>query len=142
MRLEDIEKKNIYKVPDKYFDQLPMRIQARTAEKKPSTGFTFRWNFALKVATPAFALILILILFGIPGSKESLSADEILAQVSTEDVIAYLEISDITTDEIIEVLDLSDLELNFEDDDPLNLELEDADLDAIMDQYGLEDEIL
>ena len=142
MRLEDIEKKNIYQVPDKYFDRLPMRIQARIAEKKPASGFTFSWNLALKVAAPAFALILILIFFGLPGSRESLSADEILAQVSTDDVIAYLEISDITTDEIIEVLDLSDLELNFEDDDPLNLELEDADLDELMDHYGLEDEIL
>lgn len=142
MRLEDIEKKNIYKVPDKYFDQLPTRIQSRTAKKKPAFGFSLNWNLAVKVAVPAFAVILILFYFGIPRGTNNLSADEILAQVSTEDVIAYLEITDITTDEIIEGLDLSDLELDFENENPLNLELEETDLEAIMDEFGLDDEIL
>lgn len=142
MRLEDIEKKNIYTVPDKYFDQLPTRIQARVTKKKWGFGFSFNWNLAVKVAAPAFAIILILFYFGIPGSTNSLNAEEILAQVSTEDVIAYLEITDITTDEIIEGLDLSDLELDFENENPLNLELEETDLNALMDEFGLDDEIL
>ena len=65
--------------------------------------------------------------------------------VDTEDVIAYLELTDITTDEIIEGLDLASLDLDFdlEDSFPLNnYEMDDDDLDKFIEDLELESELL
>jgi len=144
MKLEDIKKKNIYTVPDKYFDQLPTKIQSRVNEKKPVFGISFKWNLILKVAAPAFAVILILFYFGINDNSSNLSADDLLAQVSSEDLIAYLETTDITTDDIIEELDLSTIELDFYNEDPIlqDIDMDEHGLDILYDEYGIESEIL
>lgn len=143
MKLEEIKKKNIYTVPDKYFDQLPARIQSRVNEKKPVFGLNFSWGLAYKVAAPVLAVLVLLLYFGI-SSDNMQSADDILAQVSTEDLIAYLETTDITTDEIIDELDLSDMELDFNDEGPIlqNMEMDDQELEILFDEYGIDDEIL
>lgn len=144
MKLEEIKKKNIYSVPDKYFDQLPTRIQSRVNEKKPVFGINFNWSLAIKIATPAFAVIVLLFYFGIGSGNNIQTADDILAQVSTEDLIAYLETTDITTDEIIEELDLSDIELDFYDDEPIlqDIDMGDQELEILFDEYGIDSEIL
>ena len=144
MKLEDIKKKNIYTVPDKYFDQLPTRIQARVNEKKPVFKLSFNWNITLKVAVPAFAVVLLLFYFGINENYNNQSASEILAQVSTEDLVAYLETTDITTDEIIEEIDFSNIDIDFYDDQILirDLEMDEESIDILYDEFGLESEIL
>ncbi|MCG8308374.1 MAG: hypothetical protein MI975_13355 [Cytophagales bacterium] len=144
MKLEDIKKKNIYAVPDKYFDQLPTRIQARVNEEKPVFGFSFSWNLFFKIATPAFAVILILFYFGLSNTNLNQSAEELLAQVDAEDLIAYLETTDITTDEIIEEVDLSMVDLDFAEDQPFirDIEIDDASMDILFDEYGIESETL
>ena len=57
-KLEDLPRKADFKVPDKYFDDLPTRIQARINE-----GAGSRWHFsprfALRYALPLLALIAI-----------------------------------------------------------------------------------
>ena len=144
MKLEEIKKKNIYTVPDKYFDQLPTRIQSRMNEKKPVFGISVNWSIVLKVATPSFAVILLLFYFGASRNNTYKSAEEILAQVETEDLIAYLETTDITTEDIIEELDLSTIDLNFEDEGPIiqDFEMDAQDLDFLYDEYGIDSEIL
>ncbi len=145
MKLEDIKKKNIYSVPDKYFDQLPTRIQSRVNEKNPVFGLILNWNLAFKVGAPVLALVLILIYFGISFTNNStLSSEELLAQVSTDDLVAYLETSDITTDEIIEELDLSNVELDFYEDGPImkNMDMNDDEIDALLDEYGIDGDLL
>ena len=57
MKLEDIKKKNIYTVPDKYFDQLPTRIQSRVNEQKPVSWLSWDWRLSYKLAVPAIAVI-------------------------------------------------------------------------------------
>ena len=143
MKLEEIKKKNIYTVPDKYFDQLPTRIQSRVNEKKPVFGFKFSWSLFYKVATPAFAILVLLFYFGIRNNSIK-TADDILAQVSTEDLIAYLGTTDITTDEIIEELDISEIELDFADEGPIlqNIDMDDQELEILFDEFGIDDEIL
>ena len=144
MKLEDIKKKNIYSVPDKYFDQLPTRIQSRVNEKKPVFGLSFKWSFIFKVTVPAIAVILILFYFGIYDSNSNLSADDLLAQVSSADMIAYLETTDITTDDIIEELDLSTIDLDFYNEGPIlqDIDMDEHGLDILYDEYGIESEIL
>ena len=143
MKLEEIKKKNIYTVPDKYFDQLPSRIQSRVNVKRPVLGIKLSWSLALKVATPAIAIIVFLFYFGI-NNNNNLSAEDLIAQVSTEDLIAYLETTDITTDEIIEELDLTNIDLDFYDDGPImqDMEMDDLELELLLDEYGIESEFL
>lgn len=144
MKLEEIKKKNIYSVPEKYFDQLPTRIHSRVQERKSVFGFRFDWHLAFKLALPALAVVFIMFYFGIRNNYSDQSADELLAQVSTDDLIAYLETTDISTDEIIEELDLSDLELDFYEDGPImkDMDMNDAEIDALLDVYGIDEEIL
>lgn len=142
MNLEDIKKKNIYSVPDKYFDQLPMRIQSRVNEKKPVLGLSLKWSLVYKVA--ALALIIIFFYFDINNNYKKQSTDDLLAQVSTSDLIAYLETTDITTDEIIEGLDLSTIDLDFYEEDPImqDMELNDKEIDVLIDEYGIDSDLL
>ena len=142
MKLEEINKKNIYKVPDQYFDQLPMRIQSRVDAQKPVNRFTFSWNFAAKIAVPA--MVLLLFYFGIDNSNTGQSTEQLLAMVDTEDIIAYLETTDITTDEILEQIDLSTIELDFADEESMmqDIEMDVEDMDILFDEFGIESEIL
>ena len=145
MKLEDIKKKNIYTVPDKYFDQLPTRIQSRVNEKHPVSWLSWNWSLTYKLAAPAIAIILIVIYFGRTDNYSYQDTDAILAQVSTEDIIAYLEFTDITTDDIIENVDFTDIELDFYEDGPIIQEfneMDEEDMELLLDEYGLEDEIL
>lgn len=145
MKLEDIKKKNIYSVPDKYFDRLPAIIQSRVIEKKPALGLSLNWSLAFKVAAPALALVLILFYFGISTTDNStLSSDELLAQVSADDLIAYLGTTDITIDEILEELDLSNIELDFYEEGPImqDMDLNDKEIEALFDEYGIDGDLL
>lgn len=144
MKLDDIKKKNIYTVPDKYFDQLPTRIQSRVNEK-PVSRWNWNQSLAYKLAAPAFLVVLLLFYFGMGNENDSQDFETILAQVSNEDIIAYLGNTDITTEEIIEAIDFSDAELDFYEDGPIMQDLEDMgeeDLNTLFDEYGLDEEIL
>lgn len=144
MKLDDIKKKNIYTVPDKYFDQLPTRIQSRVNEK-PVSRWNWNQSLAYKLAAPAFVVVLLLFYFGMGNENDSQDFETILAQVSNEDIIAYLGNTDITTEEIIEAIDFSDAELDFYEDGPIMQDLEDIgeeDLNTLFDEYGLDEEIL
>lgn len=145
MKLEDIKKENIYTVPDKYFDQLPSRIQTRVYKKKPVWGLPFHWNLAYKIAGPVLVVLLLTIYLGVPrfGNSE-LSAEEILAQVNTEDLVAYLQTTDITTDEIIEEVDFTNIDLDFYEQEPImqNMQMNEKDIDALLDEYGIDNDLL
>ena len=60
MKLDEIKKKNIYTVPDKYFDQLPTRIQSRVNEKLPVSKWSWNQSLIYKVAAPVLAVVLLL----------------------------------------------------------------------------------
>jgi hypothetical protein len=144
MKLEDINKKSIYKVPERYFDQLPMRIQSQVDAQKPANHFTFSWNFAAKIAVPALAMVLLLFYFGIDNSNSGQSTEQLLAMVDTEDIIAYLETTDITTDEILEQIDFSTIELDFANEESMmeDIEMDVEDMDILFDEFGIDSEIL
>jgi hypothetical protein len=142
MKLDDIKKKSIYTVPDKYFDQLPTRIQSRVNEKPVSR---WGWNQSLiyKLAASAFVVVLLLFYFGLGNNNDSQDFDAILAQVSNEDLIAYLGDTDITTEEIMEAIDYNNAELDFYEDGMQSLEeIDEEHLNILFDEFGLGEEIL
>lgn len=100
--LENIPKKNIFEVPDGYFDKLPSSIQARlesdSPKREPKTYFRYALQYALPVVLVAVAAIFIF-------KPKSASVEDLLATVSTEQLIAYLDeidVNTLTTDELIE----------------------------------------
>ncbi len=143
MKLEDIDKKNIYKVPDNYFDELPLKIQSRIEKEKTALRHGFNWRLTWKIAAPALAAVIAIFFFvGRPENSQPQSPVELLAQVSTEDVIAYLEMTDITTDEILEEIDLNGVDLDFDDEPILDLQLDQESIEMLLDDYSIDEETL
>ena len=139
MKLDDIHKKNIYNVPEKYFDKLPSKIQARVAKEERATWFSLDWKLLYRVAAPAMAVVLLVFYFVGYNDQEQVSAEELLAEVGTEDLIAYLDYTDITTDELIESIDFSNIELDFYQDGPIMQDMDNIEADLLYDEYGLEE---
>ncbi len=144
MKLEDINKKNIYSVPDKYFDQLPARVQARIQAKKPEGFFSLNWSFTYKVAAPALAMAMLVLFFWFDNPVRNQSAESLLAQVATDDLIAYLETTDITTDEIIESIDFENIDLDLSEETPImeGIEMNEESINSILDEFGVDEDIL
>lgn len=140
-KLEEIGKDNIFKVPEKYFDELPMRIQSRIKTRnEPALMPSFNWNLAVKLAVPAIMLIVAILLAVFVNKNETYKdADTILAEVSTEDMIAYLQASDISLDEILDEIQYTDIDDEFSDQTLLfdENELTDELFDEIILDYGI-----
>ncbi len=133
-RLEDIPKKQSFKVPDGYFDDLPTRIQARIqeTEKKRSWSWLPAPSFTLKLALPVFlvGIISVVVWNNLPSTKDPFAK---LDSVPTEQLLAYLESDDITTEEIIENATFTNATINtlYEQDEKVTAE----DLDELAKQY-------
>ena len=126
-KLDDISKNHPFKVPEGYFDRLPGIIQARVAENVKAKEAKPYFRYAFQYALPIIALAIVAVIYLTPSTPQTI--DTMLASVSTEELIAYLEESEMTTDEILERMDLSDenveaieseLYLNFDELDNLN----------------------
>lgn len=134
-RLEDIPKKDIFSVPDGYFDRLPGIIQSRVAPSQPEPRYSTA-RFVLRFALPVMVVFaLALFLFRNPTVPDQ-NPEDILATVSSEAMVAYLEESDLTIEDILDNVDYSD-------DDVIQIEQEtevlpdDADLGSIIDELQL-----
>lgn len=139
MKLDDIHKKNIHKVPDGYFDELPLKIQSKIGE--PSTARHWVVTYGLRYALPAILLVIVAGYLLTKPSNDS-NPEALLAQIETADLILYLEDSDITTEELVEHLELSTFDLNFseqETDMVDDLEITDDELDALINDFETDD---
>lgn len=108
-KIEDIEKKNIYKVPGDYFENLPDKILARIKEKETRKKTISLWPKEMI----KYAAILILmigvasVIFYINHQKPE---EEVLSQnIDRQAIAEYLKTESITTDDIL--LSLSESEL-------------------------------
>jgi hypothetical protein len=126
-KLEDIPKKHPFNVPDGYFDRLPGIIQSRVAEKSEVKETRPYFRYAFQYALPVIALAIVAVIYLTPSTPQTI--DAMLASVSTEELIVYLEESEITADELLESMDLnaenveaieSELYFNFDELDNLN----------------------
>jgi hypothetical protein len=111
-KLEDIPKRNIFEVPEGYFDRLPLQIQSRIEKEAPNKitlpSFSLSWQYAIPVLAIGFAAYILW-----PTSKPE--QDSLLASVSTEHLVAYLNETDISTEDLLE-----ETSLNETDADSLN----------------------
>jgi hypothetical protein len=128
-KLEDIPKKNIFEVPDGYFEKLPTIIQSRVAVEKSSSPAL---KFGLRFAIPAF-LIALAIVFSVNRRETAISAENILASVQTEDLVAYLKEADMTTDELLEDVELDAQDVSEIEKSVYQFDFGDSDLENIID---------
>lgn len=111
-KLENIPKKDIFEVPEGYFDSLPGIIQARTTagtlKERPhySTG-----AFVLRFALPV-VVVLVAGLYFFRSPAQPANAEQMLASVDTKDLVGYLEQSDLTTDELLDQVQLDNQEVD------------------------------
>jgi hypothetical protein len=112
MKLEEIERKNIFEVPDGYFDRLPLAIQKRVERKKRESFFSPVFIYNLKYALPVL-VIGITSMFIYTNYYQQATPVTLLESVNTEVLIAYLDESDVSEEEIIE--SIGGYQLNFND---------------------------
>ena len=110
-KLEDLPKRADYKVPDGYFDELPMRIQDRiSAGKRPAWDLTPR--FVLRYAVPLIALLAIGTFWYVQSNQ---SIVDQLAKIDETQLSFFIEDPDLTSEELAEnytwtTADLEELE--------------------------------
>lgn len=99
-KLEDIPKKQIFEVPDRYFENLPGIIQSRVANS-PKETMRPGVRYSLQFALPA-VILFVAGIFWFTQRKANTNAESILASVQTEDLVSYLNDADITTEELLD----------------------------------------
>ncbi len=147
IQLDDIRKESVYKVPSRYFVELPGIIQARIQKGPEITQHSrlpiFNWKIALVTAT----LLLTLVFYALfRGNSKAISPEEILAQVSIEDIIEYLDFSEITTEDILAELTMEEADIDeFLQNDIMFLneeEIESIDILELYEKFGIKDDSL
>jgi hypothetical protein len=101
IRVDELEKKNVFWVPDRYFDRLPSQIQARMSGRNQAAPFSFGW--LVRVGAFASVVLLVLSLWFFTGKPDT-SPEAQLAQVSPEEIATYLQDSEVTSRELIEMI--------------------------------------
>jgi hypothetical protein len=141
MKLDENHKKLPFRVPDDYFEEFPDRMVRRIHEGSgEGRGKMVSLPGLLRLGIAASFLILATLGVFYFVSEEK-SADQILAEVPTESLIAYLEESELTIDEMMETIDA---ELVIPDGDLMDAgllsddEIDDSLIEEIITDYELE----
>jgi hypothetical protein len=123
-KLDEIPKKNIFDVPDGYFDQLALKIQSKTETISPLKRTISGWSFALRYALPVVLLVIGAIIVLKPKAVQD--TEQLLASIPTEHLVAYLHESEISEAELLEAI-------NFDDNDVDSLNMH------VHTQYAIDD---
>lgn len=135
IRLDDIDKKVPFEVPENYFDQLTSQIQDRVKEKPKRQWLPYgqvRWAVA-----GAFSLVLVALIIFYPEDN-ALSVDQMLAEVSDEDLMEYLDFSEVSDFELVEGIESSELDGVLGTDTLGDLDFEENDLNDLLNEYELD----
>ncbi len=137
-KIEDIDKKQAFDTPEGYFEDLPMRIQARIENKKPQAVSQRLPKWSLALASMALLLTFVFVFY-----DNSTSEKDLLAGISQEELVAYLDQIELDEYEIASTFE-SDLDaLNLDETSVLDgIDMENEALDDVLLEYDLEDEYL
>lgn len=130
-KLEDIPKKNIFEVPEGYFEKLPGIIQARVAKPAPVR----LWVTSLKYALPVFALVTVGAFWYMGQSEKTI--DQQLAGIQTEQLMAYLNDADLQIDDLSETVGWDEIDLiDLEDRVYSTFEMTGNELDLLLEEFN------
>lgn len=105
-RLDEIPKKTLFEAPEGYFEKLPGRIQARIAKPEPEIAWG---KVAVRYALPLVVMGAAAVFF--LTSRPSLSPEEVIASIDSEQLVAYLEDAEVNTDDLLDVISLEPTEV-------------------------------
>ena len=139
VKLESIDKKTIFTVPEGYFEVLPTLIEARVAPTRvarPQRPVSFLFGWVGR--TVAFASVVLALLGAWWFNRQTTSAT--LAAVSNQEIITYLEESDMTHQELIETASNAGIpldealfqRLDISEDELKRVHDQDADLEGLI----------
>lgn len=134
-KLDDIPKKNIFNVPDGYFDKLPGIIQARATKEQHTTGFSLA-RFSVRYALPAVVAIAGM-LFWYTRIQPSPDPENILAGIDTKELIAYISETDLSTEELMEQVELDQTDIENIVDEVYGLPLDPNAAEELIDALDL-----
>lgn len=131
MKPEDLQRKNIYRVPENYFDKLPGKIMARVTEspvKQHQYIFSGSWNIYLKGALASVVLVVAFIFLFLFKQQPAAESHELLASISNKEAIEYLS--------EMEKLESQDLSLLSQSEQDLSHEFIQASQEDILEEVG------
>ncbi len=132
-KLEDIPKKQVFDVPEGYFEKLPGIIQSRVATGSKETYTRPVFSYALRYALPV-VVVFALVTFWFNRDVEVTSAESILASIETEDLVAYLDNADLSTDELLHHVILDSNDVDRIEEEVYGFEEIDGDFEDILDE--------
>lgn len=115
-KLENVEKKEIFSAPDGYFEQLQNNVFDKINSideqaSEPKSKQRFFNPFWMSVA--AAITVLLITFFSLRDSVKNIGNDDyyaLISEVSSDEIIAYLEQSELSISEIEQALGMEDLE--------------------------------
>lgn len=137
-KLDDIDKKEIFMTPEGYFEDLPLKIQQRISNESKSRKYSIpSWSLAFAASIS----LIITFIFILP--KSGPNAEELLADIPQDELMAYLDQIDIDEYDIASVITDSAEELEFENTNVLDgIDLGDQSIEDVLLEYDLADEYL
>ena len=145
-KLTDIRKnEEMYKVPENYFDEFQARMSDLTTEESSfaTAGSGSRSLVRLAYAIPAMAMVFVVSYFVFFASD---TQEDMFADISTGDLIEFLDEEGISDEELISFVDMSVEELDqelqqYESKDVLD-DLNEDELEEISSEIDLYEEYL
>ncbi len=144
IKISELSRENPFRVPDGYFEGLRSSINNRIAEEtvnKKTIIFTpgLNWQTSLIAAT----LTLLAVFYSTFQTVDVIEdPQQILAEVSVDDILEYLDYSDLTTSEILAEVNFEETEIDdfIENDIQLlnSTEIESLDPDELYNEFGFE----
>lgn len=138
MNLDDIKRKSHpYKVPEGYFEDLNARILEQTSAAAIDKVYWYRkpvWQMAL--ASVSLLFVFAAIFF----SGGSATEQDVLADITDEEILIYLANNDLTESEIMENFTFTEDDFLMPADELLeDIEIDDSMLDDLYLEYEVDD---
>ena len=140
IKLSDLPKRDPFEAPEGYFETLQSRIDARIDAGKPAKVIQVNWRYIGYAVAASVTLLIAVPVGGQFKSSQEPTVEQLLAEVSFEDCLAYLEETELEL-EIDEILQATSSETWSEPlvmPHPVDSGFQDEeDLDLLYERYGV-----
>ena len=138
--LEKISRENIFKVPENYFENLPMQIQAKTSGKAKVIPLV-SWSMKRTWASLAACSIIVILAYFTWMPKQDALSNEALSEVQNKEIVNYLIQEDVSQSDIAEHFEEEDVKVGNDAELLDYLKLNDKDIIQSIDLENLEEDI-
>ncbi|MEA5139095.1 hypothetical protein [Arcicella rigui] len=138
--IEKISRENIFKVPENYFENLPMQIQAKTSGRAKVIPLV-SWSMKRTWASLAACSIIVILAYFTWMPKQDALSNEALSEVQNKEIVNYLIQEDVSQSDIAEHFEEEDVKVSNDSELLDYLKLNDKDIIQSIDLENLEEDI-